>query len=157
MLDARGPGNGTTPQAGEVDAQTLAVARRIGPRTRLGLLPMHHGLEIMQVARRLALAFEVLGDRVVILDTEGPLGDDGQDESGRPAALERALEDASRCSQRVLVAFRPSRVSGFAVSLASAMDGVLLIARPGGTTEFRLHKLQRQIDARRRLGVLLVE
>jgi len=37
------------------------------------------------------------------------------------------------------------------------VDGVVLMARPGGATEFRLHEWLRRIDPQRHLGVLLVE
>lgn len=111
----------------------------------------------MQVAQKLAQAFKLLGDRVEILDTEAPSSIKLKDDVGRPAALERALEDAACRSQRVLVAFYDGGEAGMVGSLCSALDGVLLVARPGGATEFRLHKLLRQIDPNRRLGVLLID
>jgi hypothetical protein len=115
----------------------------------------------MAPARRLARAFEALGDQVDILDTQSPPATAERPgiprADDRPAALERALEDSSARFGRVLVAFGASAVAGPAASLLHALDGVVLVARPGGATEFRLHKWLRLIDPERQLGVLLVE
>ena len=94
-----------------LDPETLAVAQRIRARqcARVGLFPLHAGLQVMPTARRLALAFEVLGDRVDVLDTETPPalaeGSGAPDGGDRPAALERALEDSFARFDRVLVVF----------------------------------------------------
>jgi hypothetical protein len=174
MLDAGARGNGSSLLAGGLGADALAAARRIGARVRVGLLPMHGGLPIMLVARLLAQAFEAMGDTVAILDTEAPWSVAEVPEGGRPpevprsteeaawggvppAALERALQDASARARRVLVVFSSPNLRGPAAWLASALDGVLLIARPGGSTEFRLHKLLRHTDVRHAIGVLLVD
>ena len=122
---------------------------------------MHAGVEIMPTAQRLARAFAVLGDRVDILDTESPpaaaggTGTLGSDACS--AVLERALEDACARADRVLVAFAAPAGTGPAASLLYALDGVVLVARAGGATEFRMHKWLRRIDKQRQLGVLLVE
>jgi hypothetical protein len=173
MLDAGGRGNASSLAADELGADALAVARRIGARVRLGLLPMHDGVPVMLVARQLAQAFEALGDTVAILDLEAPwlmAGEGGEAErkgvsaasergDGCPAVLERALLDASARARRVLVAFSGPKLQGPAQWLVSALDGVLFIARPGGSTEFRLHKLLRELNPNRServVGVLLV-
>jgi hypothetical protein len=163
MLDARAPGNGSSRPAVDVDPETLAVARRIRERAcaKVGLVPLHGGLEVMPTARRLARAFEILGDQVDILDTLAPPAT--AERAGvarlddRPAALERALEDSAARFARVLVAFAAPAGTGPAASLLFALDGVVLIARSGGATEFRLHKWLRRIDPERHLGVLLIE
>jgi len=128
---------------------------------RVGLVPLHAGFEVMPTVRRLARAFEVLGGEVDIIDTQSPPA--AAERAGlprlqdRPAALERALEDSGARFGRVLVAFGAPAAAGPAASLLYALDGVVLVARPGGATEFRLHKWLRRIDPQRRLGVLLVE
>jgi hypothetical protein len=71
--------------------------------------------------------------------------------------LERALEDAAAGFNRVLVAFGAPGVAGPAASLLYALDGVVLVTRSGGATEFRLHKWLRRIDPQRQLGVLFVQ
>ena len=163
ILDARGTGNASSPPVEGLDPEVLATARRIRERgcAKLGLVPMHAGLAVMPTARRLALAFEILGDRVDILDTESPPATSERtgtsDAADRPAALERALEDACARADRVLVAFGAPAATGPAASLLYALDGVVLIARSGGATEFRLHRWLRRIEPKRRLGVLLVE
>jgi len=163
ILDARAAGNASSQPAGGVDPESLAVARRIRERgsAKVGLVPLHAGFEVMPTARRLARAFEVLGDQVEILDTQSPPvaveGTDAPRLDDRPAALERALEDAGARLPRVLVAFGAQDGAGPAAALLSALDGIVLVARPGGATEFRLHSWMRRIDPRRHLGVLLVE
>jgi hypothetical protein len=186
MSDARGTGNSSSQSAAKPDPEALAAARRIRARAcaSVGLFPLHAGIEVMPTARRLALAFELLGDRVDVLDSESPPvsaertgtpdAGDGRAPSARgevgravrpeapvggdrPAALERALEDSSARFDRVLVAFGKPAVTGPAASLLYVVDGVVFIARSGGATEFRLHKWLRRIDPQRRLGVLLVE
>jgi hypothetical protein len=186
MSDARGTGNSSSHSAAALDPETLAVAQRIRARqcVRVGLFPLHAGMQVLPTARRLALAFEALGDRVHVLDTESPpalaersgtpdVGDararSAPGEEGlavrpevpvggdRPAALERALEDSSARFDRVLVAFGRPAVAGSGASLLYVVDGVVLMARPGGATEFRLHEWLRRIDPQRHLGVLLVE
>jgi NAD(P)-dependent dehydrogenase (short-subunit alcohol dehydrogenase family) len=146
-----------------VDAEALAVARRIRERgcAKVGLVPLHARLELMPTARRLARAFEVLGDLVDLIDTQSPPA--AAERAGvarlddRPAALERALEDSGARFGRVLVVFGALAGTGPATSLLYALDGVVLVTRPGGATEFRLHRWLRRIDPHRRLGVLLVE
>jgi len=150
----------------------------------VGLVPLHANLQVMPTAQRLARAFEVLGDRVDVLDTgslpvlteqTGTLGaGDGRARSARgkgegavrpeaplgsehPAVLERALEDAGARFSRVLVVFGAPGGAGPAAALLYALDGVVLVARSGGATEFRLHKWLRRIEPQRRLGVLFVE
>jgi hypothetical protein len=141
----------------------LAFARRIRERgcAKLGLVPMHAGLEIMPTAQRLARALAVLGDRVDILDTESPPAAAGRtgtpDPDDRPAVLQRALEDACARADRVLVAFAALAGTSPTASLLYALDGVVLVARSGGATEFSLHKWLRRIEPQRQLGVLLVE
>ena len=163
MSDARGTGNSSSQSATTLDPEALAVARRIRARecARVGLFPLHAGLQVMPTARRLALAFQALGDRVDVLDTESPPASAERtgtpDANDRPAALERALEDSSARFDRVLVAFGKPAVAGPAASLLYILDGVAFVARSGGATEFRLHKWLRRIDPQRRLGVLLVE
>jgi len=158
MFDARGRGSGTSATAQELGPDVLAAARQIGRRARVGLLPMHADLAVLPVARQLVQAFEILGDSVTILDTEAPWLTQ-RSEAGvvPPAVLERALEDACARARRVLVAFSAGDLEGPAASLFAALDGILLLARPGGSSEFRLHKLLRHIDGKRALGVLLVE
>jgi len=163
MLDARGQGNGSPRPAGGLDPETLAAAQRIRARgcAKVGLVPLHAGLEVMPTARRLAQAFEALGDEVGILDALSPTA--GTKQPGTPrvddgsTALQRALGDSSARFARVLVAFGAQAVADPAASLLYALDGVVLVARPGGATEFRLHKWLRRIDPQRQLGVLLVE
>ena len=186
MSDAQGTGNSSSRPAGGLDPETLAVARRIRAQdcAKVGLVPLHAGLDVGATARRLARAFSVLGDRAAVIDTGSPRApadrtgspdeSDGRARSergevgraarpeapvvgDRPAALERALEDAAVHFNRVLVAFGTSSGAGPAASLLYALDGVVLVTRPGGATEFRLHKWLRRIDRRRRLGVLLVQ
>jgi hypothetical protein len=180
MFDARGTGNSSSPPAAGLDPEALAVARRIRAQdcAKVGLVPLHAGLDVMPTARRLACAFEVMGDRVAVLDTDSPpvpaeqtgtpdpsegrapsaRGKVGRADAGdRPAALERALEDAGARFNRVLVAFGAPGVAGPAASLLYALDGVVLVTRSGGATESRLHKWLRRIDPQRQLGVLFVQ
>ncbi|HJX54662.1 MAG TPA: hypothetical protein VJ801_17985 [Polyangia bacterium] len=177
MFDARRTGNSSSPPAGGLDPETLVVARRIRAQdcAKVGLVPLHAGLDVMPTARRLACAFEVMGDRVAVLDTDSPpvpAEQTGTPEAGegsapsargkvgradRPAALERALEDAGARFNRVLVAFGAPGVAGPAASLLYALDGVVLVTRSGGATESRLHKWLRRIDPQRQLGVLFVQ
>jgi hypothetical protein len=163
ILDARGAENSSSRVAGAVDPEALAAARRIRAQVcaKVGLVPLHAGLEVMPTARRLARAFELLGDQVDILDTQSPPSAAGRagtpDADDRPAALERALDDSCARADRVLVAFGAPDATGPAASLLYALDGVVLITRSGGATEFRLHKWLRKIEPQRRLGVLFVE
>jgi hypothetical protein len=128
----------------------------------VGLVPLHAGFEVLPTARRLARAFEALGDEMGVLDASSPtagtkgLGTPPRVDDG-PTALQRALADSSARFARVLVAFGAKAVADPAASLLYALDGVVLVARPGGATEFRLHKWLRRIDPQRQLGVLLVE
>lgn len=154
MFDARRTGNSSSRPADGLDPEALAVARRIRAQecAKVGLVPLHASLQVMPTAQRLARAFVVLGDRVDILDTESPpVRDD------HPAVLERALEDAAARFNRVLVVFGALGGADPVASLLYALDGVVLVARSGRATEFRLHKWLRRIEPQRRLGVLLVE
>jgi len=186
MFDAPGTGNSSSRPAGRLDPETLAVARRIRERdcAKVGLVPMHAGLDVGLTTRRLARAFRILGDRVAVIDTMAPSAPaesagspdprDGRARNARgevgravrsevpaagdrPAVLERALEDAAARFNRVLVAFGAPGGAGPVASLLYALDGVVLLSRSGGATEFRLHKWLRRIDPQRRLGVLFVQ
>jgi len=163
MFDAQGTGNRSSRRAGGLDPETMAVARRIRVqgRAKVGLVPLHAGLDVGATARRLARAFWILGDRAAVIDTvspRAPADRAGRPDGGyRPAALERALEDAAARFNRVLVAFGAIDGAGSAASLLHALDGVVLVTRSGGATEFRLHKWLRRIDPQRRLGVLFVQ
>ena len=150
MLDAGARGNASSAPTEGLGVDALAAARRIGAYARVGLLPMHDGVQVMLVARQLAQAFEALGDSVAILDPAAPWLGAG----ASPPIVERALHDASARARRVLVVFGAPHLQGSAEWLLSALDGVLLIARPGGSTEFRLHKLLRQIDPDMDMGTL---
>ncbi len=133
--------------------EALATARKIGPHARIGLLPMHRGMPLPLIARQLAEAFSALGDSVHILDSrESP-----RDDPRYPAAFERALADASARARRVILILDVTCLTDASASLLTGLDGVLLVTRPGGATEFRLHQLQRAIDSERCLGVLMVD
>lgn len=133
--------------------EALAMARKIGPRARIGLLPMHKGISLLPVARQLAEAFFALGESVHILDSH----EQSSDNPHAPATLERALADASGRARRVLVVLHASCTKDASASLLMGLDGIVLVARPGGTTEFRLHRLRREIEAERCLGVLMIK
>lgn len=153
MLDAAERGIASRRAGLVLCPESLSAARKIGPRARIGLLPMHKGLSLLPVARQLAEAFLAMGDSVHILDSlEQP-----RDTPRYFASLERALADASARARRVILVLGTSCLSDPSVSLAMGLDGIVLVARPGGTTEFRLHQLQRQIDAERCLGILMID
>lgn len=153
MLDAGGRGIRPQRPGMLLAPETLAAARKIGRHARIGLLPMHPGIPLPLVARQLAEAFSVLGDSVHILDShERP-----RDDPRYPAAFERALADASARARRVILVLDVPCLKGASASLLTDLDGVVLVTRPGGATEFRLHQLQRAIDGERCLGVLMVE
>jgi hypothetical protein len=153
MLDASGRGVGSLRAARVLGPEALAIARKIGPRARIGLLPMHKGITLMPVARQLAEAFSALGESVHILDShEHP-----RDDPRTPAALERALQEASARARRVILILGATCLADASASLITGLDGVILVTRPGGATEFRLHRLQREMDAECCLGVLLLD
>jgi hypothetical protein len=132
--------------------EALAIARKIGPRVRIGLLPMHAGLHLAPVAQQLAEAFMILGDSVHILDCH----EHAEDDPRTPAMLERTLSDASARARRVIVILGESSLEGATTALVLGLDGVVLVARPAGATEWRLHQLQKGLDADRCVGVLMI-
>jgi hypothetical protein len=153
MLDAPGREIGSRRAGLAMGPEALALARKILPRARVGLLPMHKGISLLPVARRLAEAFLALGDSVHVLDSnEAP-----KDDPRYPAALERALQDASARARRVIVVLGEACLTDASASLVMGLDGVVLVSRPGGATEFRLHQLQRAMDAGCFLGVLMID
>jgi hypothetical protein len=152
MLDAGDRGIGSRRAGLIMSPEALAMARKIGPRARIGLLPMHKGISLLPVARQLAEAFLAMGESVHILDSH----EQSRDNPRYPAALERALAEASARARRVILVLGASCLNDASASLVMGLDGIVLVTRPGGTTEFRLHRLQREIDAERCLGVLMI-
>jgi hypothetical protein len=152
MLDAAGGGIGARRSGLVMGPEALAIARKIGPRVRIGLLPMHAGIHLGPVAQQLAAAFLILGDSVHILD----IREQRKDDPRTPAMLERSVSDASARARRVIVVLGESSLEDATTSLVLGLDGVVLVARPAGATEWRLHQLQKALDADRCVGVLMV-
>ncbi len=165
--------------AAERTAEIMCLARRLTrtDHNAIGLLPLHKCLSLTELARSLAQAVAALGERVAVLSPEwraptapphtpplvhvpsgawtevylpGP-------PSARPCLdLEFATEWLRPRYQRVIVdtGFAPPAEQA---SLLALLDGVLLAARPGGASEFRLALLARRLKPQQRLGVLLLD